>query len=164
MSILADSLNRFEEKEKIWDARWQALTNLIASWSKDRSTKVGAVIVDDRQTVLAVGWNGFPRGINDDIDARHERPIKYKWTEHAERNAIYNAAARGISLDGSAIYTTLMPCADCTRGIIQSNIYSIITPEPNWNDERWGEDFRLSREMLDEANVLMRFVNPNTVS
>ena len=80
-----------------WKTRWMDLTIFISQWSKDRSRKCGAIIVDDRNVLISIGWNGFPRGINDDIDARHARPAKYQWTEHAERNAIYNAAAAGAS-------------------------------------------------------------------
>ena len=56
-----------------WDARFLAMVDVVSDWSKDRSTKVGCVIVDERHVVVAVGWNGFPRGVNDDADERHER-------------------------------------------------------------------------------------------
>ena len=56
--------------------------------SKDRSTKVGAVAIDDNYCLKGSGYNGFPRGTNDDLDSRHERPLKYRWTVHAEMNVI----------------------------------------------------------------------------
>ena len=59
-----------------WDSRWMDMARLVGSWSKDRSRKCGAVIVDSRNVLVSIGWNGFPRGINDDVDARHERPTK----------------------------------------------------------------------------------------
>jgi dCMP deaminase len=80
-----------------WNERWMSLAMMVASWSKDRSRGTGAVIVDGRNVLVSLGWNGFPRGVNDDVDARHERPAKYRWTEYAERNAIYNAAANGAA-------------------------------------------------------------------
>jgi len=71
-----------------WDARFMNLARHISEWSKDRSTKVGVVIVGPENEVRALGYNGFPRGIDDDAPDRHERPEKYLWVEHAERNAI----------------------------------------------------------------------------
>lgn len=142
-----------------WDDRWMAMARLVAGWSKDRSRKTGAVIVDARNVLIAVGWNGFPRGVDDHVECRHERPAKYQWTEHAERNAIYNAAAKGVPTLGCRMYIPWYPCADCARGIIQSGIAEIIVVEPDWNDPKWGADFAAVREMLDEAGVLVRKVD-----
>ena len=148
-----------------WDERWMDLAKLVASWSKDRSTKCGAVIVDDRHTVLSLGWNGFPRHVNDDVPERHERPDKYKWTEHAERNAVYNAANTGTKLDGSTIYVTFFPCSDCARSIIQSGIRSVFTYYPDFKNERWGNDFRFSHKMLEEAGVsIYYYTNDNDIT
>ena len=141
-----------------WDNRWMGMADEIAKWSKDKSTKTGAVIVDDRNVVISLGWNGFPRGINDDIAQRHERPLKYKWTEHAERNAIYNAAAKGHATVGCRMYVCWYPCADCARAIIQAGLIELIAIEPNWEDARWGEDFSIVKEMLLEAKVNVRFL------
>ena len=110
-----------------WDDRFMGLARHVASWSKDRSTKVGAVIVDDRQRVLGLGYNGFPRGVNDDVEDRHERPAKYQWTEHAERNAIFNSVG---TLDFCTIYIPWYPCADCARAIIQCGIKKVVAIRP----------------------------------
>ena len=134
------------------------LATLVSTWSKDRSRKVGSVIVDSRNVLVSLGWNGFPRGIDDDVDRRHERPEKYFWAEHAERNAIYNAAANGHTLRGCRLYVLLFPCASCTRAIIQSGIQEVITGEPDWNDYKYKESFRASLRMLGEAEVYVRFV------
>ncbi|MBT3703387.1 MAG: CMP deaminase, partial [Alphaproteobacteria bacterium] len=75
-----------------WDQRFLKLADEVATWSKDRSTQVGAVIVMKDRAPGPYGYNGFPRQIDDEAEERHNRPAKYKWTEHAERNAIYNAA------------------------------------------------------------------------
>ena len=129
------------------------MATLVASWSKDRSRHAGAVIVDDRNVLVSIGWNGFPRGINDDVDTRHERPAKYKWTEHAERNAIFNAAANGHHTRGCTMYLQWYPCADCARAIIQAGIIKLVCKEPDWNDPIWAADFEVVKEMLDESRV-----------
>lgn len=144
-----------------WNARWFEITNLLASWSKDTSTKVGCVIVDKRNTVLSLGWNGIPRGVEDEREERDARPEKYYWYEHAERNAIYNAAATGRSLEGSTIFVNLLPCADCARGIIQSGIRKVVTPPlaMDWQSSRWGEDFKRTLKMFKEAGVEVEWMN-----
>lgn len=140
-----------------WDARMMALAGYVAGWSKDRSTQVGCVIVGPRNDVRAIGYNGFPRGCDDDAEHRHERPLKYRWTEHAERNAVYNAAAVGTPLAECRIYIPWYPCADCARAIIQVGITEVIAIEPKWDDERWGYDFAVTREMFQECGVNVRF-------
>lgn len=140
-----------------WDQRWMDLASLVATWSKDRSRKTGAAIVDDRNNLIVVGWNGFPRGLDDDAPDRHERPAKYLWTEHAERNAIYNAAANGHPVRGARMYMPWFPCADCARAIIQAGIAEVVCVEPDWNDKNWGGDFAVVRDMLTEAGIGYRF-------
>jgi len=140
-----------------WTFRWFELCRLLESWSEDRSRKTGCVIVDDRQVLLSIGWNGFARGVHD-LEYRHDRPEKYKWFEHAERNAIYNAASKGIELRGATMYHRWFPCADCARSIIQSGISTLICIEPDWDDPIWGEDFKAVRVMFDEAGIETHFV------
>lgn len=130
------------------------VVDLVASWSKDTSTKVGAVIVGEAGQILSTGYNGLPRGVSD-IPARLARPEKYLWTEHAERNAIYNAARSGLSLVGSILYVGWFPCSDCARGVIQSGIGSVITANREIPD-RWHGSFEVARIMLEEAGVLVR--------
>jgi dCMP deaminase len=142
-----------------WDERWLQMAKLVATWSKDRSRKTSAVIVDDRDVLIAIGWNGFPRGLRDDVPERHERPAKYAWTEHAERNAIYNAAANGIKLRGCKMYMPWYPCADCARAILQTGIAELICVEPDWADPHWKADFAVVREMLEEAGLTVRFLD-----
>lgn len=142
----------------MWSRRWMELVKLVSGWSKDRSRKVGAVIVDYRNNVVSLGWNGFPRGVNDDVDERHERPQKYKWTEHAERNAIYNAAANGCPLKHTTIYLQWYPCSDCARAIIQSGIERVVGVEPDWDDPTYGEDFCIVKEMFEEAGIVVIFM------
>ena len=145
-----------------WDTRWLELADHIGSWSKDRSTKVGCVIVGSANQILSLGYNGFPRGVNDYVPERHDRPAKYRWTEHAERNAIYNAARTGTNLTGGVLYVPWFPCIDCARGIVQAGIKAVVSTMPeNYEEEflaRWADDFRTSYEILNESRVAIRYV------
>lgn len=136
-----------------WDQRFIDLAEYIAQWSKDRSTKVGAVIVDADKRVIGMGYNGFVTGMDDEIDERHERPLKYSYTEHAERNAIYTAARNGSPIKGCTMYLKWFPCCDCARAIVQSGIVRLVCCEPDFEDERWGESFKLAYEILSEGKV-----------
>jgi dCMP deaminase len=141
-----------------WHEYFFALAELASEKSKDLSTKVGAVIVGPDNEVRSVGFNGFPRGVDDGIHSRHERPAKYQYTEHAERNAIYNAARVGIPLKGCTIYMKYCPrpCTDCARAVIQSGIVRVVgrksKPFPG-KGAQWEEDLRVSEQMLAEAGV-----------
>jgi len=136
-----------------WNKRFMDLARHISTWSKDTSTKNASVIVDDDNTVLSFGYNGFPRGANDKIDSRYERPQKYLYTEHAERNAIYNAVRTGVCLKGGIMYVTMFPCIDCARAIINSGIKTLVTYEPEFSHKRWGESWRIAFEMFKECDV-----------
>lgn len=147
---------------KKWHRRFLKLAYEIASWSKDRSTQVGAVIIDDHKKPKSFGYNGNPRGVNDDVEARHERPGKYLFAEHAERNAIYNA---DTPLEGCTIYVTHFPCADCARAIIQKQISTVVVDAANNNRgdeglaERFGAHWAAADEMFEEAGVEVVEVN-----
>jgi dCMP deaminase len=143
-----------------WDLRFMDLAGFIGSWSKDRSRQVGCVVVAPDNSIRSIGFNGFPRGLNDDHDARHERPSKYLWTEHAERNAIYTAARNGIPLDGCRLYLPWFPCVDCARAIVQAGLSELVCQEPDISDAQWGEGFKVSIELLKEAGVRVRFMEP----
>jgi dCMP deaminase len=146
-----------------WDARFMAIAAQVATWSKDRSTQVGCVIVSLDRDILATGYNGFPRRVNDDIDTRHERPAKYKFTEHAERNAVYAAAKRGTALVGATMYVPWFPCCDCARAIVQAGISRLVAFEPDFADERWGADHRTAVEILAESRVIITYLaRPST--
>ena len=141
-----------------WDRRFMHLARHVGNWSKDRSRKVGCVVVGPNNIVRAIGFNGFPRGLNDEADHRHQRPTKYLWTEHAERNAIYTAAREGISLAGSTMYLPWFPCVDCARAIVQAGIVELIAMKPDLADPEWGQGFSVSIELLEEAGVTVRYV------
>ncbi len=129
-----------------------AVAEAVEGMSKDRSTKVGCAIIDDDFNVLSLGYNGFPRGVNDSVEERHERPTKYKFVVHSETNAICNAARKGTSLkDSTLIVTSLFPCSNCSGAIIQAGIKRIITSLPN--NERWIEDAEISKVLFEESGV-----------
>lgn len=140
-----------------WDSRFMNLARHVAEWSKDKNTKVGAIIVDDENTILSIGYNGFCRGADDSIQERYERPIKYLYTEHAERNSIYNAVRSGVCLKGAKIYLPWFPCTDCARAIINSGIKTVVATEPDYDMEKWGDLFKVSYEMLSECGVKIQW-------
>ena len=143
-----------------WDRRWMALAQLVAPWSKDRGRKVGAVIVGPDKEVRSTGFNGIPRGVNDDVEERHDAETgeKYLWVSHAERNAIYNAALLGVSTKNCTIYVPWYPCIECAKAIVQAGIAKIVCFEPDLADSNWGRDFEKSLIILGEGNVITKLV------
>ena len=139
---------------------------LVSMKSKDPSTHIGAVVVDDDNSVRTIGYNGLPRGANDNIPERNEKPLKYYYYEHAERNAVYNAALMGISLKGCRMYTNGIPCADCARAVIQSGIKEVIV-HSNWEDNKpsnWVESCAIGGDLLKECGVKINICNKPTIT
>ena len=141
-----------------WDLRFIGLAQHISTWSKDPSTKVGCVVVGEDREIRSTGFNGFPRGINDDEDRLMDREKKYPLICHAEENAIMHAARIGVSLKDSTAYVTWPPCSRCARSLIQAGIREIVYPETGKIPERWIEDFTISDSMLNEAGVAVRSI------
>ena len=139
-----------------WDKRFLDVAELVGSWSKDPSRKIGAIAVRNRK-ILATGYNGFPKGIKD-LKVRYDnREEKYKFVVHAEMNCIYNAAENGISLKDSTLYIRGLPvCTDCAKGIIQAGISRVVAMSGS-TPERWIEAIKNTREMLQEAGVNYEF-------
>lgn len=137
-----------------WKIYFLEMTELIAKKSKDPSTKCGAVIVGQDNTIKGCGYNGFPRGI-EYSNEKLQRPAKYKLICHAELNAILNCGRNGVPLLGTTIYINAPPCSDCAKAIIQSGIEKVITKKQHVfsNREDWQESFNLAQQMLDEAGV-----------
>jgi len=134
-----------------WDEYFMKQAELVASKSKDTSTKVGSVIVR-HNNAFSTGYNGFPRGCNDDIPERHERPAKYDWVVHSELNAIINAAREGFRTEGSTMYVTLHPCNECAKAIVQAGIKEVIY----LSDDNPRFDFDLPKKILSEGGVKLR--------
>ena len=137
-----------------WDKKFTELANHIATWSKDRSTKVGAVVVNNRNKILSIGYNGFPIGVNDDVDERHSRPEKYEWVAHAEENCVLSAAEIGVSLANCKIYCNYITFPRCCRAIIQSGINEVIYQHECVNSQ--SEPNPISKQMLMEARIRVR--------
>jgi len=140
-----------------WDLRFIELAKHISSWSKDPSTQVGAVIVDDRYVVRGMGYNGFPRGVKDSSDRYAIRELKYQYIVHAELNAILNAHD---SVEGCSIYvwpTLMFPvtCPECCKSVIQSGIVEVVSYIQE-TTPRWHSMADISHAMLSEAGVRMR--------
>jgi dCMP deaminase len=140
-----------------WNNRFIELSMLVASWSKDKNRGVGAIIADEENRIISVGYNGFPRGADDTIEERYERPLKYLYTEHAERNAIYSAASHGSRTKDCIIYLEWYPCCDCARAIIQAGLKKVVCGEPDFEDERWGEKFKVSAQLFKECGIEIEY-------
>lgn len=147
-----------------WHYRFMELAKLVATWSKDTSTKTGAVIVGPDKEIRATGYNGFVRGVDDEVVERFERPLKYDFFEHAERNAVYNACLCGTQVKGCVLYATHFPCTDCTRAIIQSGIKLVVTNplviDKNTPQNTWRDKVGYSEQMLKEAGVELLILPP----
>ena len=138
-----------------WDGRFLEMAALVSTWSKDPSTKVGAIAVDpEDRTILATGYNGFPKGIDDSSLRLNNREEKYKYVVHAEMNMIYNAGKIGSSLKGSYVYVWGLPiCSQCALGIVQSGVSQIILPTYMTIDEKWAKSWELSESIFFEAGI-----------
>lgn len=131
-----------------WDVRFLELALHIAQWSKDPSTKVGAVLVGRRKTQVTVGYNGFPPGIADTPERLQNRDVKYLLVQHAERNVLDNAE---FDTYGSSLYTTFPPCPDCAKSIITMGVSRVVCIHSDRPD--WQERFGWSHSILKEAGI-----------
>ncbi len=136
-----------------WDQRFLNLAKHISQWSKDPSTKVGCVVVGPDREIRSTGFNGLPRGIEDNDERLNNREIKYPLICHAEENAIMHAARIGISLKDCTAYVTWPPCTRCARSLVQAGVSTIIYPKNIEIPDRWMDDFNLSLDMLKEAKI-----------
>jgi len=138
-----------------WDKRFIELAYLVASWSKDNSTKCGAVIVDENKRIVSVGFNGFPKNTNDDEKLYDNREEKYRRIIHAEQNCL---AFSYRDVTGFTLYCTHCPCAQCAAMVVQRGICRVVFKKPTKEFlSRWGSDIRISLDMFKEANVEMCF-------
>ena len=144
-----------------WDEYFMGMARFVATKSKDQSVKVGMVIVGPDHEVRSTGYNGFARGIDETDQSRWERPIKYQWVEHAERNAIYNAARMGTPTNGCTAYLESPPCTDCGRAIIQAGIKEIVvtTKNPFAARKDWAASIKFAVDMLEEAGVTVTWTD-----
>lgn len=140
-----------------WDFRFLRLAEHVSQWSKDPRTKVGAVIVDESNRVVSLGYNGFPRGVADLENRYDDRPTKHLFVAHAERNALDNAP---LSVAGCCLYSPLLPCNECAKSIIQKGISRVVSYAP----ERDGDGFNwdATRIMFEEAGVELVEIDPKS--
>ena len=148
-----------------WVDYFYNIAEQVKEKSKDERTKIGAVMVGKDKEIVSTGYNSFPRGIDDWKSERQERPEKYYWFEHAERNAIYNAARIGVSTKGCTMYLTCgVPCADCARGIINAGISRIFVKRGGGaNSQKWKDSAERSLEMFDEAGVNVQWYDTDPI-
>lgn len=130
-----------------------AIARRVAEDSPDRSRKVGAVIIAPNGEIISVGCNTLPDGV-EHSDEFLSRPAKYDWTEHAERNAIFEVAkSLGKSTEGCSMVLPWFPCAHCARAIVQAGIQRVVAPYPDVTDPNWGEEFKTALRMLEKNKV-----------
>jgi dCMP deaminase len=137
---------------KKWDLRFLELAKHISGWSKDPSTKVGSVIVDDLNRIISMGYNGFPRHFNDREDLYADRETKLKYVCHAERNALDNAPC---SVRFMTLYCTHPPCLDCQKSIVQNGIQRVVCYNDPKLVDRWGLKFTI----LQQAGIELKGYN-----
>ena len=108
--------------------------------------------------MVSYASNSIPNGVKK-LNSRKEKPNKYSWIGHAERNAICEAAKQGISTDGCEMYCNYYPCSDCAISIIECGISKLYTEKPDFNHHKWGESWKRSKKMFEESGVDDEFVN-----
>lgn len=154
-------------KRPNWDELYITMCYLVGMRSRDEHTHVGSVVVDSDNVLVSTGYNSLPRNIDLDIEEKRvsrEGGEKYFWIEHAERNAIYNAARRGTIMKKCKIYVPWTPCADCARAIIQTGISEVIIHKNgqdfyNLNTKgQWIESHNRTNAMFKESEVNIRIV------
>ena len=152
--------NKMDNKMKVWVDYFLQIAETVKLKSKDKRTKIGAVIVGEDNEIVSTGYNSFPRGINDDLPERQERPEKYFWMVHGEMNAILNAARIGSKTKGCKMYLTCgIPCSNCGRAIINAGITEVYckVQDTTKNRDKWDEESSKTRQMFEEAGVKIVF-------
>ena len=146
-----------------WDEYFMGLAHLSALRSKDPSTQVGAVIVDQSNKVVSIGYNGLPCGCSDDVfpwgKEGSMQESKYAYVVHAELNAILNSAR---TVTGCSLYVSLFPCNECAKAIIQSGIRKIIYESDKYADT---DAVKVSKRMLKASGIeLVQLQNSVTLT
>jgi dCMP deaminase len=156
-TILRTLAEMRKHREK-WDRRFIDLMKVAESWSKDPSTKVGAVIVRPDLTVASIGYNGFPRGMSDDDTLYAERKIKYSRIVHGEMNAILNAHG---PVAGFTLYVPFPPCDRCAVHVVQAGITRVVYEEPTDDiKSRWADAFVQTAAIFEDAGMEVTVLPP----
>ena len=144
-----------------WDSMLLQILYALPGRSQDPRTTHSAVIVSPDHSIVSTGYNSLPRGISARDPARFVKPRKHFFFEHAERNAIFQAARLGHATLGCTLYTQSMPCCECARAIIQAGLTELVlhANHPGNQKERLAQEPHcFSRTMLDEAGLRVRFL------
>jgi dCMP deaminase len=143
------SLNTSREK---WDGRFWELAQFVAKWSKDPDAAIGSIVANERG-VIAMGYNGFPKGVEDTADRLNDKDIKLSMVVHAEQNALLLA---GPAAQGAELFVWGKPiCSTCAGVIIQARIKRVVCTNPKTmpNDSKWKATGITALKMLREAKV-----------
>ena len=137
-----------------WDRRFLQLGKLVASWSKDPSTRVGCILVDQQNRLISTGFNGLPAGVKDTEKRLNDRETKINLVIHAEENALL--FAKGNTVGCTAYIWPLPPCASCASKLIQARVRRIVSvaPDPGL-EKRWRNSFTLADVLYAEAGVIV---------
>ena len=140
------------ENQAKWDFRFLELAKFISSWSKDPSTRVGAVLTEDKR-VVSIGFNGLPQGVEDKEEILNNRELKYEQVVHGEVNC-YIFSGR-TNLKGLTLYTyPFLPCSRCASIFIQAKVDRVVSLELEVKDfERWGKSINISKENFHQAGI-----------
>jgi dCMP deaminase len=135
-----------------WDQRFWEVAKLASTWSKDDRAKVGAVVVDAQGQIAGVGYNGFPKLVEDSAERYGDQETKLEMIVHAEENAVLGAGARAR---GGCIFVFGKPvCARCAGTIIQAGLIKIVAQQPSeGTDSKWDRSGLIGLKMFDEAKV-----------
>lgn len=144
-----------------WDKRFFDVAKMVATWSKDPSSKIGAVVVNDEKRILATGYNGFPRGIDDSEARLTNRDEKYPRIIHAEMNVLMNALYNGVSVKGCTLYVYGLPvCPACAKCVIQAGVRRVVVEYPSDASLKWKEVWiEQSVPMFEEAGVEITYLD-----
>lgn len=142
------------ERVTKWDLRFLRLCRHISGWSKDPGTRIGAVLVDQERSIIATGYNGFGKGVDDSVERLYDREFKLKHVVHAEHNAILSAARRGVKTEGATLYNYRLPvCNDCGKAIVQAGIKRVVTCFPENLVGEWMDRFQDTLIDFNEAGI-----------
>ncbi len=140
-----------------YDKKFMEIANSLTELTDDPNRGVACLIVKDNN-IISHGVNVLSNGVTK-TEERVTKPLKSMWISHSERNAIFKAAKEGYSTDGCKMYVTYFPCHECARAIIQAGIKEIITYEPDFSHEKWGESWNIALDMFEECGVKITFYN-----
>jgi dCMP deaminase len=144
-----------------WDVRFMRLAREISTWSRDPSSKIGAVLVNDDRRILSTGFNGFPRGIADTEERLNDREKKYPLIVHAELNVLLAALYNGVSVKDSTLYVYGLPiCSDCAKSVIQAGVKRVIILDVHDSPDKWKKVWEeLSKPMFEEVGISITYMN-----